>query len=329
MQLLNPPPPPIKWNTSCIPRACFDCIPPLSSCSSQQSPFLQPSERAQAFCKADPKWWNLTSNMSRGAGWYASEKSLLEKTTKKCFSFTLFVKCRRCSLAERPDYTPGWASPKSCLEQSGNHTCLSLRLEFSSINLRPARGWVLAGSCTFSGTAQCLLANFTDELKQLEENNYCWSSVCASGVQDSSCGGDALGALRGAEVLPQGCGHRGMWAAPRLSPHPTFLGLHCFCDALARAASTVHALRFTLLFSLSFLLPRSYRSRPTQRNALPCICHSYMAASGHVTSISQFASLLYFILPLVSSCQRKAEGGAVRKAFFGLRFESTFLALTF
>lgn len=30
---------------------------------------------------------------------------------------------------------------------------------------------VLAGSFTFSGTAQCLLVNFTDELKQLEVNN--------------------------------------------------------------------------------------------------------------------------------------------------------------
>lgn len=39
----------------------------------------------------------------------------------------------------------------------------------------------LAGSFTFSGTAQCLLVNFTDELKQLEVNNYCWLSVCGSG----------------------------------------------------------------------------------------------------------------------------------------------------
>lgn len=31
----------------------------------------------------------------------------------------------------------------------------------------------LEGSFTFSGTAQCLLVNFTDELKQLEVNNYC------------------------------------------------------------------------------------------------------------------------------------------------------------
>lgn len=30
---------------------------------------------------------------------------------------------------------------------------------------------MLAGSFTFSGTAQCLLVNFTDELKQLEVNN--------------------------------------------------------------------------------------------------------------------------------------------------------------
>lgn len=44
----------------------------------------------------------------------------------------------------------------------------------------------LAGSFTSSGTTQCLLVNFTDELKQLEVNNYCWSSVCGSGVSSVS-----------------------------------------------------------------------------------------------------------------------------------------------
>lgn len=320
MQLLNPTPPPIKWNTSCIQRACFDCIPPLSSCSSQQSSFIQLYERAQAFCKVDPKWWNLTSNMNRGVGWYVSEKKSNRENNKKCFSFPLFVKCRRYSLAERLDYTSVWASPKPCLKQSGNHTCLSVKPEFSSINLWPAQGsecW--QDLLPFQVRHNVCLWNFTDELKQLEVNNYCWSSVRASGAKEGSQGRDAPRASRGAEGPPRTRG------APPAQPAPrTPAGLHRLrTPATCKHPCTSSAFPMLFFFFLFFFfLSRIYRGRLTQRahtharSALTCICHSlHMDTFGHVTSIPQFASLFYFILPLVSSCQKKAEGGAVRKAF--------------
>lgn len=125
---------------------------------------------------------------------------------------------------------------------------------------------------------------------------------------------------RGVPRVPPGRGVR-----PQLSPHPALLR-GCIASTLQLPASTrARLLPFPCFFSFSyffFFLSRIYRGRLTQRahtharSALTCICHSlHMDTFGHVTSIPQFASLFYFILPLVSSCQKKAEGGAVRKAF--------------
>lgn len=105
----------------------------------------------------------------------------------------------------------------------------------------------LAGSFTFSGTAQCLLVNFTDELKQLEVNNYCWSSVCASGASSVSRSGDAPHATRAAEVLlipggEAGCPptqHPVLAAAPVELGPPVPAGLHRLCPpALAATTDT-------------------------------------------------------------------------------------------
>lgn len=159
--------------------------------------------------------------------------------------------------------------------------------------------------------------------------------------------GDAPHATRAAEVLCVPGGGRKSWGVP---PHlhpalpvapaelgsPVPAGLHCLCPpALATTTDTHPQLLLIFIFpfySLLFLffLPflffsRSYQGwvtpgSPTQsicaHSALTCICHSlYTHTFGHVTSISQFAFPLYFILPLVSLCQKKAEGGAVRKTF--------------
>lgn len=164
----------------------------------------------------------------------------------------------------------------------------------------------------------------------------------------------------GCSLGDQGCwgtsyswGYWGGAGCPH-TPHRLWLQHHPCPPALAATTDT-HPSAFSLfllfyfLFSFIFFFifffcipPISYSSSLTPRqphavhthtyarSVLTCICHSlYTHTFGHVMSISQFASLLSFILPLVSLCQKKAEGGAVRKAFFALRFESTFLALTF
>lgn len=156
--------------------------------------------------------------------------------------------------------------------------------------------------------------------------------------------GDAPRATRAAGVFCVPGGGRKNWGVPLcLQPalavapaelgSPVPAGLHRLCPP-ARATTTAHILSFTLIlfpffipffFLFSPFFPRSYQGRvtpgsPTQpmcaHSALTCICHSsYTHTFGHVTSISQFAFPLYFILPLVSLCQKKAEGGAVRKTF--------------
>lgn len=205
------------------------------------------------------------------------------------------------------------------------------------------RPGALEGSFTFSGTAQCLLVNFTDELKQLEVNNYCWSSVSGSGASTdwgcSLCNQGCWAVLcpwgRQEELvcpptpaLSTGCGSSWAgvpstsWAASSLPSSSSHNHWHTY--------PVSPYFYFPFLFPSFSLFPLFFFSRsyqgwvtpgsPTQsicaHSALTCICHSlYTHTFGHVTSISQFASPLYFILPLVSLCQKKAEGGAVRKSF--------------
>lgn len=140
-----------------------------------------------------------------------------------------------------------------------------------------------------------------------------------------------------------GGGRKNWGVPPRLQPalavapaqlgSPVPAGLHRLCPpALATTTDTCPQLHlififpfYSLLFLFSPHFSRSYRGRvtpgsPTQsicaHSALTCVCHSsYTHTFGRVTSISQSAFPLYFILPLVSLCQKKAEGGAVRKTF--------------
>lgn len=204
----------------------------------------------------------------------------------------------------------------------------------------------LAGSFTSSGTTQCLLVNFTDELKQLEVNNYCWSSVCGSGVSSVSTLGMLPmqpGLLRCFVSLGE-AGRAGVCPtpAPSTACGSSWAGVSCTSRAALSLPSSSsynhwHTSSASPYFYFPFLFPsfpffppflffsRSYQGwvtpgSPTQsicaHSALTCICHSlYTHTFGHVTSISQFAFPLYFILPLVSLCQKKAEGGAVRKTF--------------
>lgn len=183
-------------------------------------------------------------------------------------------------------------------------------------------------------------------VEAIRGNNYCWSSVCGSG--ESSV--PTLGMLPMQPGLLRGFASLGEAGRTGVSPHtcpqalavapaelgsPVPAGLHRLCPpALAATIDTHPQLHLIFvfpfysllfLFFLPFFFSRSYWGWVTPgsltqsicaHSALTCICHSlYTHTFGHVTSISQFGFPLYFILPLVSLCQKKAEGGAVRKTF--------------